>query len=416
VSADAGVAPPGRAGKRPRLSRSDRALLAVLAALAIFVAGVVAGRSPEASGLDRLPEPVRRALLGSPKDGLTERVIAILGRRYYRPIDAAALERRSVQALLGSLGDPYTVYLDREHLGRERERIEGVYVGVGIALGARGGTVLVQRVYPRSPAARAGIRPGDRVRAVDGTALPVDGVRAAVERIAGPVGSTVRLDVGRPGAAPRSLTLRRERVSVPAVRARLVRRAGRAIGVVDLLAFTAESGRSVRRAVSGLRSRGARALVLDLRGDPGGLLDQAVAVAGVFLPSGSRVATTEGAHEQRRTLRTRGRPAAADLPLAVLVDRGSASASEVLAGALRDKGRATLVGSRTFGKALVQNVEPLPDGGALKLTIARYRTPGGLDIQDVGLRPSVRAVDDPRTPADEALERALRAASAAARD
>jgi carboxyl-terminal processing protease len=159
--------------------------------------------------------------------------------------------------------------------------------------------------------------------------------------------------------------------------------------------------------VSTLRTRGARALVLDLRGDPGGLLDQAIAIAGVFLPSGSRVATTEGEHEPRRTLRTRGAPAGGGLPLVVLLDRASASASEVLAGALRDEGRATLVGSRTFGKALVQTTVTLPDGGALKLTIARYRTPSGLDIQNVGLRPSIRAVDDRATAADEALERAL---------
>jgi carboxyl-terminal processing protease len=381
-------------------------LLGLLAALVVFGAGVAVGTRAGASGLERLPEPLRQ-LLGSGDDPLAARVIAILERRYYRPVDGAALERRSVEGMLQSLDDPYTGYLDAEDLRLERQHIEGVYVGVGVALGAREGAVLVQRVYPRSPAARAGIRPGDHVRAVDGRPLPAAGVRAAVARIAGPVGSTVRLEVGRVGAATRRLTLRRERVHVPAVQARLVRRDGRAIGVVDLLAFTADSARAVRRSVSTLRARGARALVLDLRGDPGGLLDQAIAIAGVFLPSGSQVATTEGEHEPKRILRTRAAPVAGGLPLVVLLDRASASASEVLAGALRDEGRATLVGSRTFGKALVQTTVPLPDGGALKLTIARYRTPSGLDIQAVGLKPSIQAADDPATPVDEALERAL---------
>ncbi|MDX6645477.1 MAG: carboxyl-terminal processing protease [Miltoncostaeaceae bacterium] len=401
--------------KPPRLHRSERVLLAALLALAVFLAGIAVGGHPGATGLDRLPEPARRLLLGSPSASLADQVLAVLQRRYYEPIDAAALERRSVDAMLASLRDPYTTYLDPDRLRRERQRIEGVYVGVGVALATRGEAVLVQRVYPRSPAARAGIRTGDRLRAVDGRPIRADAVGTAAARISGPLGSTVRLQVGRAGTATRSLTLRRERVRVPVVQARLARRGGQAIGVVDLLAFTSDSARSVRRAVAALRDRGARALVIDLRGDPGGLLDQAIAIAGVFLPSGSVVVTTQGEHEPRRTLRTKGEPTAGDLPLAVLVDRASASASEVLAAALRDAGRATVVGSRTFGKALVQDVEPLPGGGALKLTIARYRTPAGLDIQGVGLKPSVRAADDPRTPPDEALERALRTAAAAVR-
>jgi carboxyl-terminal processing protease len=413
VSGAGGARRPDGEARPPRLHRSERALLALLAALAVFVAGIAVGGHPGATGVDRLPDPLRRLLLGSPRDALADQVLSVLRRRYYRPIDDASLERRSVDAMLASLRDPYTTYLDPAQLRRERESVEGVYVGVGVALATRGGSVLVERVYPRSPAARAGIRPGDRLRAVNGKPISVNAVRIAAARISGPAGSSVRLLVGRAGTAARSLTLTRERVHVPVVRARLARRAGRAIGVVDLLAFTTDSARSVRRAVSALRSRGAKALVLDLRGDPGGLLDQAIAIAGVFLPSGSPVVVTDGAHQPRRTLRTEGAAVAGDLPLVVLVDRGSASASEVLAGALREEAGATLVGSRTFGKALVQDVELLQGGGALKLTIARYRTPRGLDIQGVGLRPSIRTTDDPRTRADESLERALRVAAAA---
>jgi len=403
-------------GLRSRLRRSDRVLLALLAALAVFVAGIIVGGHASATGVDRLPDPIRRLLVGAPDDGLAHEVLSVLEHRYYRPVDAAALERRSVDAMIASLHDPYTAYLDSDALRNEQDNIDGVYVGVGVALATRGNSVVVDRVYPKSPAARAGIRPGDRLRAVDGTPVRGDGIRAAAARISGPARTTVRLQVvGPAGATARTLTLTRERVHVPVVTSRLVRRAGRAIGVVDLLQFTSDSARSIRSAVSGLRAHGARALVLDLRGDPGGLLDQAIAIAGIFLRSGTPVLTTEGAHEPRRTLRTTAAPVAAGVPLVVLVDRRSASASEIVAGALHDEAGASLVGTRTFGKALVQDVEPLPSGGALKLTIARYRTPRGLDIQGVGLRPQVRAVDDPHTPADEALERALAVAASRAR-
>ena len=135
-----------------------------------------------------------------------------------------------------------------------------------------------------------------------------------------------------------------------------------------------------------------------MRGDPGGLVNEAVGVAGVFLPDASEVVVTEGLHSPRRVFRSEGTPAAGDLPLVVLVDRGSASASEIVAGALRDADRAELVGERTFGKALVQSTRPLRDGGALKLTTARYLTPDGFDLAARGLPPDVRVVDDPATP------------------
>jgi carboxyl-terminal processing protease len=153
--------------------------------------------------------------------------------------------------------------------------------------------------------------------------------------------------------------------------------------------------------------------VLDLRQDPGGLVREAVGVAGVFLPPDTPVVVTEGLHSPRRTLTTGGDPpAAGDLPLAVLVDQGSASASEIVAGALRDADRGTLVGGHTFGKALVQADRPLRDGGALKLTTARYLTPDGYDLAERGLPPDVTVADDPDTPADEALRRGLRQALA----
>jgi carboxyl-terminal processing protease len=188
------------------------------------------------------------------------------------------------------------------------------------------------------------------------------------------------------------------------------------VGYVYLEHFNDGVGDQVRARVTRLRDAGARALVLDLRGDGGGLVREALKVASAFLPNGSPVVTTSGAHSDTRTLRTSGDPVAGDLPLVVLVDRNSASASEIVSGALRDAKRGELVGERTFGKALVQSTIPLRNGGALKLTTQRYLTPSGFDLAHRGLPPAVHVVDDPHTPkVDEALQKALAVAAAKAR-
>jgi carboxyl-terminal processing protease len=187
---------------------------------------------------------------------------------------------------------------------------------------------------------------------------------------------------------------------------------GTKVGYVRLAQFTKGSADALAEAVEGLREKGATSLLFDLRGDPGGLVNEAVGVAGVFLPDDSTVVVSQGLHSPRHVLRTDGTPAAGDLPLVVLVDRGSASSSEIVAGALRDAGRGKLVGQRTFGKALIQSTEPLRDGGALKLTTARYLTPKGFDLAKRGLPPDVRVADDPGTPKDEMLERGLALAAA----
>ena len=198
----------------------------------------------------------------------------------------------------------------------------------------------------------------------------------------------MRLGIARGDAPARDYELERQRIRVPAVASRVVTVDGEKIGYLQLAQFTKGSADAVRDAVEALREKGATALVLDLRGDPGGLVNEAVGVAGVFLPDGTPVVVTEGLHSPRKTFDTEGDPAAGDLPLFVLVNRGSASASEILAGALRDADRGELVGERTFGKALVQSTRPLRDGGALKLTTARYLTPDGLRPRQA--RPAAR--------------------------
>jgi carboxyl-terminal processing protease len=382
------------------------AAAAVLAALAIFLGGVVVGGHPEATGLTRLADPLRGILLGDSGQDLPGQVLEALRDDYYEPLDEAVLEQASVEGIIAALGDPYTEYLDPEELEALRQSYDGAYSGVGLSAERRDGEIVVVQVDPDGPAGEAGIRAGDRIVAVDGTPTAGLDLGRVVTRIRGPEGTEVRLAVeGRDGR--RELTLTRRRITLPPVASRVERAGGASIGYLRLARFTRGAGTAMRRAVEGLRERGVTGLVLDLRGDPGGLVTEAVDVAGVFLPDGTPVVVTEGRSSPRRTYRTDGRPASDELPLVVLVDRGSASSSEIVAGALRDAGRGRLVGERTFGKALVQSTRLLRDGGALKLTTAHYLTPTGFDLARRGLPPSVRAVDDPATARDEALRRAV---------
>jgi carboxyl-terminal processing protease len=395
-----------------RLRRLLAVAGAIVALLGAFVAGVVVGGHPQATGLTQLGDPLRGWLLGDSGQDLSAQVLDVLERSYYKPIDATALEQASVEALIESLGDPYTDYLDPDELEALRARNDGAYYGVGLQVAQHESRLVVTRVFEDSPAADAGIRAGDRLVSVAGR--PTDGrtLEQVVSQIRGPEGTRVRLGIAARDGARRDLELTRERIKVPAVDSRLETAGGVKVGYLRLSQFTRGSADALRTAIEGLREKGAAALVLDLRGDPGGLVDEAVGVAGAFLPDGSPVVVTEGLHSPRRTFRTDGRPVAGDLSLIVLVDRGSASASEIVAGALRDAGRGRLVGERTFGKALVQSTRLLRDGGALKLTTARYLTPDGFDLASRGLPPSVRVVDDPDTRPDEALRRALGLAAA----
>jgi carboxyl-terminal processing protease len=396
------------------LRRILAVVAAVLVVLAAFVGGVVVGGHAQATGLTRLSDPWRGILLGDSGEDLGSQVLDVLESEYYEPIDETALERSSVQAMIDSLEDPYTDYLDPDELEALRERNEGAYHGVGLQVAQSGEEIVITRVFEDSPAAEAGIRAGDRLVSVEGRPARGRALETVVAAIRGPRGTTVRIGVASAGGGTREYQLERERIRVPAVESRVERVDGERVGYLQLAQFTKGSADALGEAVEGLREKGARSLVLDLRGDPGGLVNEAVGVAGVFLPDDTPVVVTEGLHSPRRTFTTDGDPVAGELPLVVLVDRGSASASEIVAGALRDADRAELVGERTFGKALVQSTRPLRDGGALRLTTARYLTPDGFDLAVRGLPPDVKVVDDPATAGlDEALQRGLALAAAA---
>lgn len=401
------ISPPPRRG--PRLGT---VLLSVLGILVVFALGVVVGGHPRDTGINDLPPAVRDVLQGDSGDPVAKEVLGLLEDGYYRRIDPAALERASVDGLLRSLEDPYSFYLDPEQYAALQRQTEGIFFGVGMAVETRGNRTVVTEVYEDSPARRGGVRAGDIIAAVDGKPVAGWKLDAVVAAVRGPEGTTVRLRLVRPGEGQRTVTLTRARITIRLVRSRIETLDGRRIGYVRLGEFDRGASRQLRDAVDDLESKGATALVFDLRGDPGGLVDEAVGVVGVFARKGAPVVTTKGLHRSEETLRTDDAPAT-NLPMVVLVDRNSASASEIVAGALRDNGRASVVGTRTFGKALVQTTRELRNGGALRYTTARYLTPKGTDVSTNGLKPDIVARDLPATEGvDEALQRALRAAAA----
>jgi carboxyl-terminal processing protease len=303
--------------------------------------------------------------------------------RYYRSVPQRVLRAPTVDSMLAALHDPYTRYLSASELRLARRVTREGYSGVGLTLLPGEHGLLVTRTQP-GPAQLAGIRPGDTVLAVDGDSVADLPYEEALGRIVGKEGSLVELRVRR---SHHTFTFRlvRRRFLAPSVHERLL---PSGVGMIQIDRFSLRTASRTAAAARRLESSGARGLVVDLRGNPGGLLSQAVAVCSLFLERGATVVSLHGEHRRDRMLFAGG-GAKSRLPLVVLVDARSASAAEVVAGALRDHGRALVVGAPTYGKSLVQEIDPLPSGGALKLTVASYATPAGVDISHRGVRPDV---------------------------
>lgn len=336
---------------------------------------------------------------------LVDRVREALAAEYYRPLPDDVLGLSSVGSIISALGDPYTTYLGPTDYRLLRQETASSYSGIGISLLPSASGFVVSSLRP-GPAQRAGVHVGDTIVRIDDLATAKLSMAQGAAHILGPRGTIVRLALTRPGHRPFTLSIRRARVHAPTVEAQLISYAGRPWGVLRLSTFRIGAAVVLRRELRLLERQGAQGIVLDLRQNPGGLLEQAVAVSSLFLNHGI-VVSLAGAHKPREVLRAQRR-VVSHLPLVVLVDRYSASSSEIVAAALRDNHRATIVGERTYGKALVQSIDPLGNGAALELTIAHYTTPAGADISGVGVAPDVHAVDNPRTPKDEALLAALR--------
>ncbi len=378
-----------------------------VAVMVVFIAGVLVGGHPRQTGLDQLPLPLRMALVGGSTGSLPDQVINVLADRYRGPIDRTKLERIAAAAAAASLGNRWTQYLTPDQYRALTRASEGRYTGIGIRVMKATGGVMIREVFVGSPAATAGLRKGDLITAVGGIPVATRGPEKSVLAIAGTPGTSVTLGIRTPTGETKAVTVTRGDVTVPRVEGHIMQGNGCTVAVVALDRFDVGAGEAVRDEVTRLMDKGATAVVLDLRGDPGGLVDEAVVVAGIFLSPGQTVVRIKGRTTPEEARTADGDPIAADTPVTVLVDRNSASASEIVTGALKEHGRALVVGTPTFGKSEVQVTQRTTDGGAVKVTIAGYLTPKGTDISTAGVQPNIRVADNPKTGADEALTAAV---------
>ena len=362
-----------------------------------------------------LPGFARDAFVSSPA-GLTAEAAEAIEDSYWRPVGPTELGNASLQGMVRELRrrykDRFSDYFSPEALAGFNEAIEGHFSGIGISIVPVKRGLEAVKVYGGSPAAQAGIEPGAVIVSVEGKSIAGEDSTAATDKIKGPEGTQVTLGVLDPKSGKvRQETLTRAEISLPNVSSRVKGVNGRRIGYVRMLSFSEGVHALLERAVRKVEREGAEAIVLDLRGNPGGLLDEAVLSAGVFLPEGEVVVTTKSRTQGDSVHKTGGGNLPAR-PLVVLIDRGTASAAEILTAALADDGGATVVGTRSFGKGVFQEEQNLANGGALKLTVGEFFTPKGVNLaRSHGIHPSVQVGDDPHTAADEALQRALRVAA-----
>lgn len=338
----------------------------------------------------------------------------IIERNYFKSVDGKRLTSRSIEGMVDSLDDRFSHYLDPKSFDLLTDNLSGHYGGVGISIRWERRGLRVARVFKGSPAAAAGIKRGDLVTVVDGRPIEGEPSDLASARIRGRPGTVVRLTVEKSSGKKERLKMHRKELQLPLASgsSKSFRRAK--LGVVGLSQFAMGASDEVADQVKKLKGKGVRGLVLDLRGNHGGLISEAVSVTSLFIDHGL-VVTTRGRASPEKSFDATGRPLLPKMPLVVLVDRYSASASEIVAGALQDHERARVVGQKTFGKGVFQQPFPLQNGGAIYLTVGHYYTPKGHDLGGKGVVPSAHALDSPKSKKDEGLNRALSVLAAEAR-
>jgi carboxyl-terminal processing protease len=397
-----------------RPARSPRIAAYVVAALVVLLLGIWLGGHPS-----WLPSSLRGTFVGDSDGRLVHETLDLLSRDYYRPINRSELVNKGLYAAVASLNDPYSHYFNpadyHAFLNQSSPHLSGV--GIDVLPDPRG--LRIADVFPGSPAARAGLVRGDLIVQVGSTSLANRSADFASRLIKGRAGTRVTLTLIA-GSRERVVSITRADLVVPVASGKLVSFRGVKIGDVQLTSFTDGSGGELRTQVDRMLHAGAHALILDLRSNGGGLLDEAVNVASIFIPDGT-IVSTAGRSQPRQVYIAKGGAISTKLPLVVLVDRGTASAAEIVTGALKDRGRAKVVGTRTYGKGVFQEIQTLSNGGALDITVGEYFTPSGRNLGGGGVRegrgipPDIYAASNPRGRGDNALTVAERTVAAEVR-
>lgn len=333
---------------------------------------------------------------------LLRQVWSILDQEYVDPeaLDQEKMGYGAVSGLVSAIGDPHTSFVEPKPAAILNEDMQGSFEGIGATVNMIEGKVVVVRPLPNSPAIQAGLVEGDIILEVDDVSLEGKTLIEAITLIRGPKGTTVKLLVQREGVAePFTVEVTRDKVELLTVESRML---DNNIAYLSLSEFNAVSEQKVHEALQELLKNDPRGLVFDLRGNPGGYLQMSVEIAGEFLPRDALVLTDRERDKPEKEFRVRGNGLATDIPLVVLVNGNSASASEIVAGAIRDHKRGVLIGEKTYGKGSVQNTHALDDGSSLRVTIAKWYLPNGDNLDGNGITPDIEV---PLTPEDLAAQR-----------
>lgn len=340
-------------------------------------------------------------------------VLNVVKRNYVKKPDVDKLITGAIDGLLNSLEDPYTVYFSPAEYENMKEEFSGEYSGIGIVITMKNNQLTVVSPFAGTPGAKAGLQAGDQIMEINGKATADMTMKKAVSRMKGPAGTDVNLKIKRklenkkddePKEKELELEITRAEVEVPYVTSELKQDK---IGYIRLSQFIEEAGSKISTRIDKLHKEGAQAFILDLRNNPGGILTQARTVTSNFVDQGAVVHIKDRAGN-KKTYSVMDKIDATDAPLVVLTNKGSASASEIVTGAVQDHNRGTVIGEKTFGKGVVQSVVPLPDGSAIKLTTQRYYTPEDRYINHEGIKPDIAVEQNLDTEKDEQLQKAIK--------
>jgi carboxyl-terminal processing protease len=350
--------------------------------VALLLIGVWFGGHPS-----WLPAPLRDVFVSKTADERqVQTVLNLISKDYYRPVKTQPLLNDGLEEVVASLDDPYSHYYPPAGFKQFEQITNPQVAGIGVSVATRpvAHGIEIEQVFQGSPAAKAGLQRGDIITAVDSKSLSGKTVGEGSTLIRGSAGSTVHLTVSRNGK-PRSVTITRADVSVPVAASKLVHYQGKAIGYLEFTQFAQGSAAELKTQVQKMLKAGAKGLILDLRDNPGGLLEQAIGVASLFIKSGP-IVSTRGRSQPTTDYTALGDAIATKIPMVVLVNRGTASSAEIVTGALKDRGRAKVVGTNTYGKGVFQQLMPLSAGAWLDITVGEYFTPNGQNLGGGGVK------------------------------
>ena len=360
---------------------------------------------------DLVPGPFRATLVGSNDQIVVNEALNDINDTYYRKLPAGQLANTAIAGAVKKLNDRFSNYFTPAEYAKFQQAQASSFTGIGVTVDRSKRGLLIRSVYKGSPAKAVGIEPGDQIVEANGRSLRGLTTEQSSQLVKGPAGTKVRLKVVHDGKE-RVVVATRRPISVPVVASLMKTVCGKKVGIVALSSFTSGAHAEVYAALEKLKAKGAQAYIFDLRNNGGGLVDEAQLIASAFIANGP-IVTTRGRNVPTRTLDATGNPVVPTAPLVVLTNGGTASASEIVAGALQDVGRATLVGEKTFGKGVFQEVIELSNGGALDITAGQYFTPKGRNLggkgvaQGAGLKPDLLVKQPEGATKDLALRAAL---------